>query len=222
MFSRLPSEIVHRILSQPGLCTVRDEVFTESYTYVLDKRRVLDRSRVTRILGASYLLVCKTWLQVGTPLVYETVVLNCQSQADAFRNTLIANPNLGLLVRKLRIHRCFGEPARVILLGCPRITDLYLSLTVGPQDQVHDLAVSLEVIRPTRAIVHDPFHMACDFPEPLGRLYKALHDSIHNWRSLVSSLLRSMPHTANSLVERVPFSMLLPWTASARNGTAGG
>jgi hypothetical protein len=106
---------------------------------------------------------------------------------------------------------------RVIIPGCPQITDLYLYLGMTTEDQVHDLAVSLKVICPTRVIMHDPFHTDCGFPEPLGRLYKAVHNSIHSWRSLVSNLLLFMQQRANSLIEGVPCAMLMHRTASARS-----
>jgi hypothetical protein len=187
MFSRLPLEIVHRILAQPGICTVSDDAFTDS-------RPALNSAQAKRNLGAAYLLVCKTWLRVGTPLVYETIVLNSAAQAGDFRTSLINTPLLGSRVRKLRIHRCFEGDLREILPSCPQITDLYISFGTYPDDQVNGLGISLEVIRPTRVIVQDPFHASMSyFHEPLGRLYSAIYDSIHTWRTLVSNPLRLMP-----------------------------
>jgi hypothetical protein len=186
MFSRLPLEIVHRILAQPGICTVSDDVFS-------DTGPALNSGMAKRSLGASHLLVCKTWLQVGTPLVYETVVLNSVAQAYDFRNSLINTALLGSLVRKLRIHRCFGGYMWEILPRCPRITDLYISLGTNHDDNVDGLGLTLKTIRPMRVIVQDPFH-ASFFHIPLGRLYSAMYESIHTWTTLVSNLLRFVPH----------------------------
>jgi hypothetical protein len=148
-----------------------------------DTGSALNNIKAKRNLGAAYLLVCKIWPQVGTPVVYETVILNSAAQAYEFRISLINTPLLGSLVRKLRIHRGFGGHMQEILPRCPQITDLYLSLRI-----------SLPLVQPTRVIVQDPFY-AIYLHASLGRLYSKIYSCIPMWKRLVSNLLRFVPHT---------------------------
>jgi hypothetical protein len=181
MPSQLPPELIYRILSY---CTVSDKVFTDSIPPWGEETE--DRS-----LNASSLLVSKTWLQLGRPLVYETVILNSPKHAEAFLATLQHNPSLELLVRKLRLHRCTASQIGSILKACPRITDLYLSLRFVPEDRIGILGVDLFLARarPKRVILDDPFNRKW-VNASLRSAYQRIGYCISTiWLTLVSTLL---------------------------------
>jgi hypothetical protein len=180
MPSQLPPEIIHRILSYPGVCTVSDRVFVDTS---------FDSNQEThdRLLGTSFLLVCKTWLQVGTPLVYETVILGSPRHSRALLATLQRDPSLGLLVRKLRLHGRLGSVIEPIIQACPRITDLYLSLRALRKNNIDSFRAILPLVRPLRVIIQDPYKSVIT-NGPIGRAYDSIHDCIiTKWLTLVST-----------------------------------
>ncbi|KAJ7699467.1 hypothetical protein B0H14DRAFT_3653002 [Mycena olivaceomarginata] len=81
----LPDEIISEILS-PAL-KVSDEVFS-------DTSRVSPFSKYSESTSA-YLLVCKSWLRVATPLLYNVVILRSKAQAKALSLSLAGNKVLG-------------------------------------------------------------------------------------------------------------------------------
>src|ERR1700761_8680417 len=89
----LPDEIISEILS-PAL-KVADDVFS-------DTSRVSPFSNYSESTSA-YLLVCKSWLRVATPLLYHVVVLRSTAQAKALAGALSMNNALGQFIKKLRV-----------------------------------------------------------------------------------------------------------------------
>ncbi|KAJ7700717.1 hypothetical protein B0H17DRAFT_845319, partial [Mycena rosella] len=110
----LLDEVVSEILS-PAL-TVPDEVFS-------------DTSDVSPFAGCSesssaYLVVCKSWLRVATPLLYHVVMLRSTAQAQALAQVLSRNVGLGPFIKKLRVEGGYGAAMGTILQLSPNISDL--------------------------------------------------------------------------------------------------
>ena len=81
--------------------------------------------------SAEYLLVCKLWLAIGTPLLYEAVILRSAAQVHALRATLSEYPGRGLLVRSLRIEEgAYRMGIRQAAEHMPHVKTLVLSLAV--------------------------------------------------------------------------------------------
>ncbi|KAJ7651135.1 hypothetical protein FB45DRAFT_732177, partial [Roridomyces roridus] len=114
----LPDEIVSEILS-PAL-KVPDDLF-------FDTSETSPFANFTPSTSA-YLLVCKDWLRVATPLLYSVVVLRSKAQAMALASVLKANPEFGRFIKKLRVEGGYGPSMHAILKSAPNITDLFLSL----------------------------------------------------------------------------------------------
>ncbi|TFK98309.1 hypothetical protein BDV98DRAFT_486758, partial [Pterulicium gracile] len=77
---------------------------------------------------SAYLVVCKQWMRVATPLLYDCIVVRSKAQAQAMTQVLKNNPNFSPLVKKLRVEGGFGMQMNHIITSCPNITDLTLSL----------------------------------------------------------------------------------------------
>ncbi|KAJ7836206.1 hypothetical protein B0H13DRAFT_1464319, partial [Mycena leptocephala] len=77
---------------------------------------------------SAFLLVCKDWLRVSTPLLYNVVVLHSKAQSKALDTTLKKNPDLGRYIKKLCVEDGFGPSMQGILKTAPNITDIFLSL----------------------------------------------------------------------------------------------
>jgi hypothetical protein len=143
--SKLPDEMLHEILTP--VLIVPDDNFASTH----------QRSpfSISKDSSATMLLVCKRWLRVAYPLLYQTVVIRSPGQAHALAGSLQANPNLGRHVKKLRLKGGYGAAMHRILTLSPNITVLYLSLIIWSDDSVSGLCGSLATINPSRVILRD-------------------------------------------------------------------
>ncbi|KAJ6614871.1 hypothetical protein B0H10DRAFT_116655 [Mycena sp. CBHHK59/15] len=168
----LPDEIISEILS-PAL-KISDETF--SATVSISPFASYSQST------SAYLLVCKAWLRVSTPLLYNVVVIRSKAQAQALEAALKANKDLGTFIKKLRVEGGYGMTMALILKRSPKITDLVLSLAIWSADGVSGLCQGLHLIDPIRLIVHD-------VEEPRSnkqniRLVEKLVECIALWKNL--------------------------------------
>ncbi|KAJ7651226.1 hypothetical protein FB45DRAFT_1051003 [Roridomyces roridus] len=142
----LPDEIVSEILS-PAL-TVPEDLFSDTS----GTSPFADYTPST----SAYLLVCKDWLRVGTPLLYNVVVLRSKAQTIALAVVLKDNPEFGRFIKKLRVEGGYGAAMQTILKSAPNVTDLCLSLSIWSSDSTNGLCKGLSLVDPHRFIVVDP------------------------------------------------------------------
>ncbi|KAJ7213485.1 hypothetical protein GGX14DRAFT_542367 [Mycena pura] len=141
----LPDEIISEILS-PAL-KVADDAFTDTSKV----SPFADYSEST----SAYLLVCKSWLRVATPLLYNVVVLRSKAQAKALERALVGNKHLGQFIKKLRVEGGYGQPMHTILKCASNVSDLCLTLEIFSQDSTEGLCKGLHLINPTCLILRD-------------------------------------------------------------------
>ncbi|KAJ7624914.1 hypothetical protein FB45DRAFT_1061058 [Roridomyces roridus] len=170
----LPDEIISEVLS-PAL-KVPDERFCDtSWTSPF--------SSYTPSTSA-YLLVCKDWLRVATPLLYNVVVLRSKSQATALEAALKSNPELGPFIKKLRLEGGYGAAMHIILKSAPNITDLFLTLPIWSPDSTTGLCKGLPLIDPHLVILFDP----CNRTPPKNKQEEAVRKTflscIRSWKNL--------------------------------------
>ncbi|KAJ7718199.1 hypothetical protein DFH07DRAFT_334779 [Mycena maculata] len=171
----LPDEIISEILS-PAL-KVSDEAFSD----ISHVSPFSDYSEST----SAYLLVCKSWLRVATPLLYNVVILRSKAQAKALGQALSENKDLGQFIRKLRVEGGYGAPMNTILRCSLNISDLFLSLEIFASDSTVGLCKGLPVINPTRLIVRArPYKKSEN--KMASKLVDALAQSILKWDRLVT------------------------------------
>ncbi|KAF7330203.1 F-box domain-containing protein [Mycena venus] len=142
--NRVPDEILSEILTP--LLKHSDEEFTDQST-----KPLLDPG----YSSSSYLLVCKAWLRVATPLLYNVAILRTTAQAEALKAVLKTNKEFGLFIKKLRVEGGFGPALATILECATNLTDLYLTLFIGGSDNVKGLCSGLPLVNPRRVIVVD-------------------------------------------------------------------
>ncbi|KAJ7207551.1 hypothetical protein GGX14DRAFT_635486 [Mycena pura] len=168
----LPDEIISEILS-PAL-TVADDAFSDNSG---TRSPFSDYSEST----SAYLLVCKSWLRVATPLLYNVVILRSKAQAKALARALSQNKDLGRFIKKLRVEGGYGAPMHDILKYSPNVSDLYLSLDIFSSDSTDGLCKGLHLINPTRLILQ------CEKTasnKMLVNLQNALAEAIPKWSHL--------------------------------------
>jgi hypothetical protein len=176
MATTLPDEIVSEILS-PAL-KVSDELF-------LDTSYVSPFANYTPSTSA-YLLVCKDWLRVATPLLFHVVVLRSQAQANTLEAVLRHNKNFGQFIMKLRVEGGYGMAMHTVLKSAPNITDLFLTLSIYTSDNTQGLCKGLPLINPRRVIVVDPHVYHPPKNKNLAALTKILLACIRSWDNLFS------------------------------------
>ncbi|KAJ7651356.1 hypothetical protein FB45DRAFT_820870 [Roridomyces roridus] len=170
----LPDEIISEVLS-PAL-QVPDELFC-------DTSHVSPFSTYAPSTS-TYLVVCKDWLRVATPLLYNVVVLRSKSQATALEAALKSNPELGRFIKKLRLEGGYGAAIHGILKCAPNITDLFLTLSIWSPDNTTGLCKGLALIEPHRVILVDP----CEPAPPKNKQEEALRRTflacLCSWKNL--------------------------------------
>ncbi|KAF8209332.1 hypothetical protein K438DRAFT_1960329 [Mycena galopus ATCC 62051] len=169
----LPDEIISEILS-PAL-RVSDELFRHNNGYVSPFAKYSEST-------SAYLLVCKSWLRVATPLLYNIVVLRSKAQAKALSLALSGNKELGQFIKKLRVEGGYGAPMHIILKCSPNISDLFLSLEIYSSDNTSGLCKGLPLISPTRLILQDLYKPLEN--KVISPLLEALIKSISKWDRL--------------------------------------
>ncbi|KAJ7184574.1 hypothetical protein C8R46DRAFT_463476 [Mycena filopes] len=187
----LPDELISEILS-PAL-KVSDEVFANT-------ERVSPFANPDSESTSAYLLVCKSWLRVATPLLYNVVVIRSKAQAKALGLVLAKNTLLGPFIRKIRVEGGYGAPMGTILKCSPNITDLFMTLEVWASDSTSGLCKGLPLINPARLILQfDRRRRSAN--QMATNLQDALVKSILKWERLT---VVEFPHT--------PVSHLNQWT----------
>ncbi|KAJ7438631.1 hypothetical protein B0H11DRAFT_2104239 [Mycena galericulata] len=175
MSHKLPDEIISEILS-PAL-EVAENMFSD--TSSTSPFAVAGSPSCSSAL----LLVCKSWLRVATPLLYNVVVIRSKAQAGALQSALQSNPDLGQFVKKLRVEGGYGKSMSQILHKTPNVSDIFLSLLVHASDSTAGLALGLPLINPTRLIIHDENEFFLK-NKNVVTLMTALATSVVKWSNL--------------------------------------
>ncbi|KAJ6535047.1 hypothetical protein B0H19DRAFT_1184787 [Mycena capillaripes] len=172
--SRIPDEIVSEILTP--LLKHPDKVFSDRSEQPL----------LARYSSSTYLLVCKAWLRVSTPLLYNVVILRTTAQAEALQTVLKSNKEFGLFIKKLRVEGGFGNAMQAILKCAPNITDLFLTFLIWGSDNVKGLCSGIALVNPRRVIVVDAdgWDVKPKENKQVTQLFNSLLDLIPKWDNL--------------------------------------
>ncbi|KAK7059654.1 hypothetical protein R3P38DRAFT_3168110 [Favolaschia claudopus] len=193
----LPNDILFEILSL--VLHVPDAKFATLSRNASATSPFLTRSQSS----SAYLLVSKSWLYVGTPLLYNTVVLRSKAQAQALAATLTTNPDLGRFIKKLRVEGGFEDLMHTILALSRNITDIFITLNLASSDNPRGLCTGLPLINPVRVIVETTeLEMT---PRVARELYMVIQKCVGTWRQLVqfeSSLLFVFDETMSQLLNQ--------------------
>ena len=174
--NRVPEEILRDILKYSTSVSLVD-IFMKLNT------RVMDPPSSAR---AGLLLVCKRWLRVGTPLVYETVVLDCEDKIRKLARTLRHNPILGSMVRNLRVDGGYGLPFWMVAKLFSKVCVFAINIKTLSKSYNSGLSRALQHFDPTELYVHGFGEK--DKTKKSKANSKYIIDAISGWKSLVSCL----------------------------------
>ncbi|KAJ7258414.1 hypothetical protein B0H12DRAFT_443805 [Mycena haematopus] len=177
MADTLPDEIISEILS-PAL-KVPEHMFSD-----LSSKSPFAKYSVS---SSTALLVCKAWLRVATPLLYDCVVLRSKAQCRALHAALRKNPDLGRFIKKLRVEGGFSTPMGQILKWAPNIANLFLSLQIHSSDSSSGLVAGLPSINPTRLILFEDRDILKN--KAVLQLMAALEGCVKKWTNMNTLVL---------------------------------
>ncbi|KZV96669.1 hypothetical protein EXIGLDRAFT_833503 [Exidia glandulosa HHB12029] len=146
MAHKLADEILRMILTPPLL--VPDELFAHAGA-------VSPFSKAT-YSAADVLAVCKRWMRVATPALYETVIIRSTAQSKAFGAAIRNNPEFGKFIKRVRVEGAFGDEIGTAMLHSPNVTDFCLTLTIYSDGKPAGLKKAFERINPARVILTLP------------------------------------------------------------------
>jgi hypothetical protein len=172
MAHKLPDEILKDIISP--VLQVEDSLFADP--------SLKSPFSLRNYSNSALLIVCKRWLRVATPLLYNVVVLRSTAQAQALARALKTTVELGRFIRKLRLEGGFGASVEKIILAAPNITDVFLSLAIWSDDSVTGLCRGLPSMNPSRVIIRD---CGGRRNSQIRRLRTTLNECISTWSNMV-------------------------------------
>ncbi|EJD35471.1 hypothetical protein AURDEDRAFT_188726 [Auricularia subglabra TFB-10046 SS5] len=143
MAHKLADETLAAILAQH--LAVPDAAFAST-----DRRSPFARIEVST---SALLVVCKRWMRVATPLLYETVILRSTAQAAALAVVLKANKDFGRFIKKLRVEGGFGQGVQKIISASPNITDFCMTLHLWADDNVKGMCAAMPSMNPRRLVI---------------------------------------------------------------------
>jgi hypothetical protein len=177
MAHKLADELLSMILC-PSL-TISDSQFTST--------SLASFGRNDNVSSSTVLVVCKRWMRIATPLLYEVIVLRSTGQAHALADAFKQSPHFGLHVMKIRLEGAYSRLFEVFK-RCTNLQSIFFTLLdIMSSDNVNALCRSLSIISPTRVIFVDSENT--DFMGDNAnkrKLFSTLCESIPKWTKLVS------------------------------------
>ncbi|KAJ7090635.1 hypothetical protein C8R44DRAFT_990653 [Mycena epipterygia] len=182
----LPDEIISEILCP--VLKIPEDIFSDTS---LESPFATHAASWQSCSGA-VLLVCKAWLRVSTPLLYNIVVLRSKAQAGALAAALKRNKDFGRFIMKLRVEGGFGTHMHQILKLTPNVTDIVLSSTIHSPDTTSGLVLGLPLLNPTRLILlEDTYNRLRN--KSVVQLFEALANQIHtHWINLTTLVISNV------------------------------
>ncbi|TDL29976.1 hypothetical protein BD410DRAFT_737191 [Rickenella mellea] len=147
MTHKLPDEVLKEILAPPLVISDDDFSFTGDA-----KESPFGR---TPRHSSSLLLVCKHWMRVATPLLYEVAVIRSTAQAQALAYAITSNKVFGTFIKRLRMEGGFGKAPAKFITAAPNIRELFITADLWSSDNPSGLCSALSGMNPHRLIVTD-------------------------------------------------------------------
>ena len=172
------------------------EVIVEIIKHVLcvsdeDFSRNVDDSKFGRPHEptSNLLLVCKAWMRIAMPYLYECVVLRTSGQVEAFMDVMndkVIGRELKPLVRRIRLEDHFGMLTKSLLDLFPNILELHIPYPRHGEEDIGGLCDAFSKIKPERiAIGHAGGSDLSEFGV-YAPLINALSNAVkHSWTTLV-------------------------------------
>ncbi|KAH6909296.1 hypothetical protein BKA70DRAFT_1278108 [Coprinopsis sp. MPI-PUGE-AT-0042] len=141
----LPDEIVKEILS-PALLVPNEAFASTSWKSPFANYQ---------LTSSTILVVCKDWLRVATPLLYETIILRSKAQAQALALAVKNDPQLGKFIKKVRLEGGYGNSVHEIFKHSPNIRHLWQKGGLSSNESISGYAKAFKLVSLEALIVVD-------------------------------------------------------------------
>lgn len=183
------------------ICDIPEEILYHVLTYCICvdvTDRFLRFRRWPPLQRVRFLLVSKQWLRVGTPLLYDTIELFEEPQVEQLAWILRSHPDLGFLVRNLRLQQCYGRHLSSVVKRMPNVRSLSIDAQVRTRNKLAALGRALPLLNPTELYIH-----GVDTSSKGATFLQAVYDIMPQWSSLehvfIPLMCRLTPEMANAL-----------------------
>ena len=179
---RLPEELLREILVY--VFHLSPESFCGSRTRWHSLARPLGHYQ-KRGTCQDLLLVCKLWLRVATPLLYESLAVRTPAHAATVTTLLKATPSLGRAVRQLKVFGGYGKDVGMIASACPNVETLYVHVSVKSGESTVGIKKVLLALSPTRLYLENSraYHN-----KKGNELHQLIGTQFSKWTRLVSGM----------------------------------
>ncbi|KAL4251168.1 hypothetical protein ABKN59_004937 [Abortiporus biennis] len=133
--TQLPEELIERILRMVMISNQERFETSSALRHNISSYPTPPRVRTQRY---ATLLVSSTWLRIGTPLLYHTVSLRTQDDADRFIAALVNNSTLASLVRTISVKGMY-EGMLEIFQYCTELESLDFVVSQIPTNSMSDV-----------------------------------------------------------------------------------
>ena len=198
--ARLPDEILREILSHV-LHIPHDEFFAWASircSLRADQQEALRALRAPNAPLSHVLLVCKRFLRVGTPLLYDAVRITTQDSTKTIAEVLRTRSDVGCVVRWLRLEGGYGRELEFVAKLALNVESLYFC----PDAKMRESIVGIRKALPTFNPVHLWVEKSWSKPNKHSVvLHPLLHSAI---RSHWTRLVRPLNNPSNAPISRRP------------------
>lgn len=192
MASKLPEETVHEILVY-ALSITPEHRFLRACNWEPQRSMTKLESLGCTTPEPQTLRVCKRWRRIGTPILYRSVFLYCKDHVKNFADTLSANPELGKLVRNLRLDGGYGTHLYAASKHLKNLHSLAILSDILAKESTAGLARALPTLNPVQVFFRGPiYHYARN--KKSQDVFHIFCKAITNWPSLVSNPLYLMDY----------------------------
>lgn len=190
---QLPEELLREILAYD--LVMSPDIFAGPYfsagrngqlTLLETMSKKTSPSNSQRSQPVDILLVCKQFLRVATPLLYEAITIRCASQMQSLAAALHVSPELGKLIKRLSATDGFGAEFLRVTTCTPNLHTVGLTIDIGSSRSVKGLITALPSLNPKCFLF-----MSRYYPENrnVETVRDALERAIPRWHSLVRGCL---------------------------------
>ena len=168
---------------------IMEPVFIVSENYFAANGPFSPFATVSQSTG-EFLRVCKQWMRITTPLLYETVVIRSRAQAYSLNLALSRCPDFGRFTRRLRLEGVYGDFLTPdIYETMPNVKQLCFTETISQKDNINGLQRAFKLFDVERVVLtlHECYGTQAN--RARGRLIEGLRDAIiTRWSNLVCNL----------------------------------
>ncbi|TDL29975.1 hypothetical protein BD410DRAFT_893169 [Rickenella mellea] len=171
MAHNLPDEVLKEILAPP--LVISDDEFSFA-----GRPKDSPFGRTPRH-SSSLLLVCKQWMRVATPLLYEVAIIRSTAQAQSLAYAVKSNKAFGKFIKRLRMEGGFGKAPAIFIAAAPNIRELFVTLDLWSSDSPSGLCSVLSGMSPCRVIITHHYYELQN--AKAVQLWDSLSVSVDKW-----------------------------------------